>query len=93
MPGGDAQQAGETVAEAAFTYVAGHPGTEHARRYGRCVGWTCGSCDQTIVDYGLRTSPAEDEHGHADKCPRHADTMAAWDAEWDAYDSDWEAGQ
>jgi hypothetical protein len=31
-PNGDAQQAGETVAEAAFTYAAGHPDTEAARR-------------------------------------------------------------
>jgi hypothetical protein len=34
VPGGDAQQAGETAAEAAFTYAAGHPDTEMARRYG-----------------------------------------------------------
>lgn len=70
VPGGDAQQAGETAAETAFTYAAGHPDTETARRYGRSVTWTCGSCDQVIIDHGLCNGPAEDERGHAGNCPR-----------------------
>ncbi len=93
VSGGDAQQAGETVAEAAFTYAAGHPDTETARRYGRSVTWTCGSCDAAISDHGLCNGPAEDERGHAANCPRLAATIAAWDAEWEALNADWEAGQ
>lgn len=93
IPGGDAQQAGETVAEAAFTYAAGHPDTETARRYGRSVTWRCGSCDKVIIDHGLCNGPAGDERGHAQNCPRLAATIAAWDAGWDAIEADWEAGQ
>lgn len=89
VPGGDARQAGETVAEAAFTYAAGHPDTETARRYGRSVSWRCGSCDQVIFDRGLCNGPADDERGHAGNCPRLAATVG----DWDAVDADWEAGQ
>lgn len=92
-PGDEARQASESVAEAAFTYAAGHPDTEMARRYGRSVAWTCGSCDQVIFDHGLCDGPAEDERGHTGNCPRLAATIAAWDAEWDAIDADWEVGQ
>jgi hypothetical protein len=93
VPSGDAQQAGETVAEAAFTFAAGHPDSEVARRYGRSVTWTCTSCDKAISDHGLCNSPADDERGHARNCSRLAATVAAWDAEWDALGADWEAGQ
>jgi len=84
VPDSDARQAGDTAAEAAFTYAAGHPGTEHARRYGRSVAWHCGSCDRAISDHGLRNGPAADERGHAGNCTRLAATIAAWDTEWEA---------
>jgi hypothetical protein len=84
VPGGDAQQAGETIAEAAYTYAAGHPGTETARRYGRSFDWTCRSCDKTISDHGLISGPADDEHGHAKNCLRLAAAIARWDAQWEA---------
>ncbi len=93
VPGGDAQQEGETVAEAAFTYAAGHPGTDHARRYGRYVGWTCGTCDSAITDYGLSNGPADDEQGHTRDCGRHATAIAAWHADWDEIEAGWEAGR
>jgi hypothetical protein len=93
VQGGDAQQAGESVAEAAFTYAAGHPDTETARRYGRSVSWRCGSCDEVIIDLGLCNGPADDERGHTRNCPRLAATIAAWDAEWEALDAEREAGQ
>jgi hypothetical protein len=83
-PNGDPQQAGDTVAEAAYTYAAGHPDTEHARRYGRSVAWTCQACHSTISDQGLCNGPADDEHGHARNCPRLEATIEAWDAEWEA---------
>ncbi len=92
-PGGDRQQAGETVAEAAFTYAAGNPDTDHARRYGRSVTWTCRTCDKAISDHGLVSGPGDDEKGHAAGCQRLAAAIATWDAETDAFDADWEAGQ
>lgn len=75
---------GETIAEAAFTYAAGDPDSEYARRYGRSFGWTCTSCDKAISDHGLETGPVDGERGHAPECQRHAATMAAWEAEWEA---------
>lgn len=92
-PGDEARQASESVAEAAFTYAAGRPDTEMACRYGRSVAWTCGSCGQVIFDRGLCNGPADDERGHAQGCPRLTATIAAWDAESEALDTDWEAGQ
>jgi len=90
-PSADPQQAGDTIAEAAFTYAAGHPDTP--RVYDRSVTWTCGSCDKAISDVGLVAGPAEDERGHTGSCPRLAATIRAWDVEWDAVEAEWEAGQ
>jgi len=92
-PGGEADIAGSTVAEAAYSYAAGSPDTETARRYGRSFSWTCGSCESLISDHGLCNGPADDERGHADDCARLAATIAARDAESAALDAEWEAGQ
>ncbi len=83
VPGGDADQAGLTVAEAAYTYAAGRPDTEAPWRP-RSFPWTCGSCDQVINDQGQVAGPADDEPGHADDCPRQAAAIAEWDAGWEA---------
>jgi hypothetical protein len=93
FPGSDTRQASQTAAEAAFDYAAGDPDNEHARRYGRSVTWTCGSCDRAISDHGLCNGPADDERGHVGNCPRLAATIAAHDAEWEAFDTEWEAGR
>jgi hypothetical protein len=71
-PGADADQAGLTVAEAAYTYAAGSPHTDTAIRYGRSFVWRCRSCDQAISDRGLIAGPADDEIGHGQRCPRLA---------------------
>jgi hypothetical protein len=92
-PGGEADLAGDTIAEAAYSYAAGRPDTETARRYGRSFSWTCGSCESLISDHGLCNGPADDERGHAGDCTRLAATVAAWDAESAALDAEWEAGQ
>jgi hypothetical protein len=83
VPGGEADQAGETIAEAAYTYAAGRPDPEAPWRP-RSFPWTCRSCEHAISDRGLDNSPADDEHGHADNCPRLAAAIAEWDAGWEA---------
>jgi hypothetical protein len=90
VPDADAQQAGSNLAEAAFTYAAGHP--DRSFVYDRSITWRCGSCDQPITDHGLDNGPADNERGHADNCPQFAAAVDAWDAEWDATEADWEAG-
>jgi hypothetical protein len=83
-PGADADQAGLTVAEAAYTYAAGSPHTDTAVRYGRSFVWHCPSCDQAISDCGLIAGPADDELGHTGDCPRLAAAIAEWDTGWEA---------
>jgi hypothetical protein len=83
-PNADADQAGLTIAEAAYTYAAGSPQTDTAVRYGRSFVWRCRSCDQAISDRGLIAGPADDEMGHAEDCPRLTATIAEWDADWEA---------
>ena len=83
-PEADADQAGATVAEAAYTYAAGSPYTDAAVRYGRSFAWTCRSCNQPISDRGLIAGPAEDERGHAERCSRLTAAVAEWNAGWEA---------
>jgi len=83
-PGAGAGQTGLTVAEAAYTYAAGHPQTGTAVRYGRPFLWRCASCDQAISDRGLIAGPADNEPGHAGNCARQAAAIADWDASWEA---------
>src|SRR6266705_4047257 len=68
----DADRAGQSIAEAGYTYAAGDPDTDTARRYGRSFGWTCRSCDGIISDRGLCNGPVDDEHGPAPGCVRLA---------------------
>lgn len=92
-PGGEAGVAGETAAEAAFTYAAGRSDAETEWRYGRSFAWTCGSCESVVIGHGLCSGPADDERGHAEGCARLTAAIAAWDAEAAAFDAGWEAGQ
>lgn len=83
-PNADADQAGLTVAEAAYTYAAGNPYTDTAMKYGRSFTWRCRTCDQAIRDRGQIAGPADDEQGHTDGCPRLADAVTEWNAGLDA---------
>jgi hypothetical protein len=83
-PGADADQAGLTAGEAAYTYAAGNPQTDTAIRYGRSFTWRCLACDQAISDRGQIAGPADDEQGHATDCRRLAAAVAEWDAGWEA---------
>jgi hypothetical protein len=83
-PNADADQAGLTVAEAAYTYATGNPYTDTAVRYGRSFTWRCRSCDQAISDRGLIAGPADNEIGHTEDCGRLTAAVAEWDAGWEA---------
>jgi hypothetical protein len=83
-PGADTDQAGLTVAEAAYTYAAGNPQTDTAIRYGRSFVWRCLSCDQAISDRGPIAGSADNEIGHTEGCGRLAAAVAEWDAGWEA---------
>jgi hypothetical protein len=90
-PNGEADLAGSTIAEAAYSYAAGSPDTETAWRYSRSFSWRCASCEGLISDNGPFSGPADNEPGHADDCTRLAAAVAAWDAELAAFDAEWEA--
>jgi len=77
-PGGDHDQEGATLGEAAYTYAAGSPSTETARRYGRSFAWTCRSFERAIGDCGILSGPADDEDGYAEGCRRLSAAIAAW---------------
>src|SRR5262249_11585401 len=83
-PGADADQAGLSVAEAAYTYAAGSSYTDTAVRYGRSFVWRCRSCDQAISDRGVIAGPADDEVGHTGDCSLLAATVTESDAGLDA---------
>jgi hypothetical protein len=83
-PNADADQAGMTIGEAAYSYAAGSPYTSTAVRYGRSFTWHCPSCDQAIGDRGLIAGPADDELGHTDNCTRLTVAVAEWNAGWEA---------
>ena len=83
-PKADADQAGMSIGEAAYSYAAGSPYASAAARYGRSFIWRCRSCDQAISDRGLIAGPAEDEQGHAEGCTRLAAAVAEWNAGWEA---------
>jgi hypothetical protein len=83
-PNADADQAGPTVAEAAYSYAAGNPHTDTAARYGRSFPWRCRSCGQAISDRGLIAGPADNEPGHVEDCPQLAAAIAEWDTGWEA---------
>jgi hypothetical protein len=84
VPGRDTSIEGDTPAEAAFSYATARPGPESAWRFDRSFSWTCGSCQNSVIDHGPYDAPADAERGHADNCPRIQATIADWDAQWEA---------
>jgi hypothetical protein len=69
------------IAEAAYDF-AGETGQWHRDGAGWPIHWTCPTCEQRITDTGPFNGVENDETGHADGCQRHADDIAAEDAEW-----------
>ncbi len=91
---------GVPLAEAAFEYVV--PVREDSLRFDTpSFGWHCRSCGEFVSDRGpYESHPEDNEHGHAERCARMAEGVAAHDAEiaewesWhgDGYDPDAEPG-
>ena len=61
VPGREPDLAGETVAEAAYSYAVGRPDSQTAGRYGRSFSWHCASCDGLITDQGPFDGPVDAE--------------------------------
>ena len=88
LPSGGDVGAGETIAEAAFGYAAGPPGSHWNRTYGPSVTWRCLACSGLVSDRGPVSGPRDDEPGHAAGCQRLAAAVAAWDASWAELDQE-----
>jgi hypothetical protein len=72
-----------SAAEAAYDQVAGEP-TFRTRSF----AWTCPACHGTVIDRGPEAGHPQDcEEGHADRCPRLAAAITAWDASWNTGDA------
>jgi len=85
VPGGDADWAGATPADAANTYASGCPDTE-APWQPRYFVWTCRSCDKRISDRGLIQGPTDDRpdrRGRARRPLRPAQVSDRFYAEFD----------
>ncbi len=81
----DGQRTGYDLAVAAYENVTGEPEPSREASF----YWRCPACEQEVSDRGpYENHPEDNEHGHADSCPRLAADIAAWQAERDA----WEAG-
>jgi hypothetical protein len=80
--------AGDTVAEAAFSYAAGPPDNHWNRTYGPSVTWHCPACGGLVSDRGPVSGPRDDERGHVGGCQRLAAAVAAWEASWAELDQE-----
>jgi hypothetical protein len=74
---------GGTIADAAFAFAAGDPGSYYARTFGRSFPWTCPACGGVVSDHGPVSVPYDYEPGHQDGCERLAAAVTAWEAQWD----------
>ena len=86
------QRTGYDLAVRAFEYItdAGH----HDRSGTLSFYYPCPACEQGISDRGpYESHPEDNEHGHAEGCTRLAADIAAWQAQRDGEDAEWEAGQ
>jgi hypothetical protein len=86
----DGERSGYDLAVAAYEHVTGEPD----RSWERSFYYTCPACEQGISDRGpYESHPQDNERGHGDGCTRLAAAVGAWQAERDAEDAEWEAGQ
>jgi hypothetical protein len=86
----DGQRTGYALAEAAYEHVVGERDVFRDPSF----YYTCPACDQGITDRGpYESHPEDNERGHDEGCTRLATDVAAWRAQRDAEDAEWEAGQ
>jgi len=86
----DGQRTGYDLAVAAYEQVTGEPDVFREPSF----YYTCPACAQGISDRGpYESHPEDNDRGHADGCTRLAADVAAWQAQRDAEDAEWEAGQ
>ncbi|MGH3155547.1 MAG: hypothetical protein ACRDNF_03060, partial [Streptosporangiaceae bacterium] len=84
-------ETGRTAAEHAYEHAAGEPAQWSDPR---SFYYDCGSCAQGVTDHGpYESHPHDRESGHADTCTRMTAEVDAWQAQRDAEDAQWEAGQ
>jgi hypothetical protein len=82
---------GVSAAEQAYEHAAGEPSQQFDPR---TFYYTCGSCAQGVTDRGpYESHPHDRETGHAETCTRMTAEVTAWQAERDAEEAQWEAGQ
>jgi hypothetical protein len=85
------RDSGRSLGEEAYTYSAGRP---TAWGHNPTVGFSCASCKQFITDRGpYESHPSDNEQGHAGNCARFGAEVATWQAQRDAEDAEWEAGE
>jgi hypothetical protein len=86
----DGQRIGYDLAVAAYEHVVGEPDLLRDPSF----YYTCPACEQGISDRGpYESHPEDNERGHAEGCTRLAADVAAWQAQRDAEEAEWEAGQ
>jgi len=87
---GDGERSGYDLAVAGYEHVTAEPD----RSWERSFYYTCPACEQGISDLGpYESHPEDNERGHGEGCTRLAAAIAGWQAQRDAEDAEWEAGQ
>jgi hypothetical protein len=87
----DDPETGYSAAEQAYEHAAGEPPQQFDPR---SFYYSCGSCAQHVKDHGpYESHPHDRESGHAQTCARITAEVASWQAQRDAEDAQWEAGQ
>jgi len=84
----DGQRTGYDLAVVAYEQVTGEPDVFREVSF----HYSCPACGQGISDRGpYESHPEDNERGHAEDCTRLAADVAAWQAQQDAEDAEWEA--
>jgi hypothetical protein len=87
---GDGERTAYDLAVAAYEHMTGEPDLFRERSF----HYTCLACEQGISDRGpYESHPEDNERGHGEGCTRLAAAVAAWQAQRDAEDAEWEAGR
>jgi hypothetical protein len=87
---GPGARLGYDLGVAAFEHFTGEPDLWYRDSF----QFRCASCGGYITDRGpFESHPEDNEHGHAPGCVRLAADVAAWRAQWDAWEAQGWAAQ